>query len=119
MLAARVEQQQIAVAQALIVVAIVHDAGIGAAADDGMVGNIGVVRAKLMQHFRHDLVFHAPRARKAHGAAMRAHGDLRGTPQTRLLGAALVKPHVVEHMPQCNKFVRRRRRAGAHAPADR
>ena len=107
MLAARIKQQQIAVAQRLIVVAVVHDAGIGAAADDGIVGNVRIVRAKLVQHLGHDLVFHAPRAREAHGAAMRAHGDIRGAPQARLLGAALVKAHVVEHVPQRNEFVGR------------
>ena len=109
MLAACVEQQQVPVAQALIVVAIVHDAGIGAAADDGVIGNIRIVRAKFMQQFRHDLVLHAPRTGKAHGAAMRAHRDLRGAPQARLLGTALVQAHVVEHMAQRDEFLRRAR----------
>jgi hypothetical protein len=48
-LAARVEQQQVAVAQPLIVVAVVHDAGVGAAADDRMIGEVRIVRAKLVQ----------------------------------------------------------------------
>ena len=97
-LAAGVEQQQVPIAQALIVIAIVHDAGIGAAADDRVIGNVRIVRAKLVQQLRHDLVLHAPRAGKAHGAAMGADGDLRRAPQPRLLGTALVQAHVVEHM---------------------
>ena len=36
-LTAGIEQQQIALAQGLIVVAVVHDAGIGASTDDGLV----------------------------------------------------------------------------------
>ena len=78
-LAAGVEQQQVPVAQPLIVVAVMHDAGIGAAADDRMIGEVGVVRAELVQHLRHHLVFHAPGPREAHGAAVRADGDLRGS----------------------------------------
>src|SRR5882672_785627 len=72
MLAARVEQEQIAVAQRLIVVTVMHDTGIGAAADDGVVGNIRIVRAKFVQHLGHDLVLHSPGARKAHRAAVSA-----------------------------------------------
>ena len=88
--AARIEQQQVAVAQGLIVVAVVHDAGIGAAADDGVVGNVRIVRAKLVQQFGHHLVFHAPGTRKAHGAAMCAHRDLRRAPQATACSARLL-----------------------------
>ena len=84
-----------------------HDTGIGTAADDGVVGDIRIVRTKFMQHLGHDLVLHSPGTRKAHCAAVSAHGDLCGAPQTALFGAALVEPHVVEHMPQRNKFVGR------------
>ena len=83
--AARIEQQQVAVAQRLIVVAVMHDAGIGAAADDRVIGNVGVVRAEFMQHLGHDLVLHAPGPREAHGAAVGADRDLRGAPQAGLL----------------------------------
>ncbi len=58
-----------------------------------------------MQHLGHDLVLHSSGTHKAHRTAMRSHGDLRGAPQTHLFRAALVQPHVVEHMPQRNKFV--------------
>ena len=104
-LAAGIEQQQIAVAQRLIVVAIVHDAGIGAAADDGLIGHVGVVRAEFVQHFRHDLVLHAPGTREAHRPPVRADRDLRRAPQAGLLRPALVQTHVVEHVVQCDELL--------------
>ena len=109
MLAARIEQQQIALAQALIVGAVMHDAGIRAAADDGVIGHIRIVRAEFVQQLRHDLVLHSAGAGKAHGAAVRAHGDLRGAAQARLFGTALVQAHVVEHVAQRNELLRRAR----------
>ena len=72
-----------------------------------MVGDVGVVRAELVQDLRHDLVLHAARAREAHGAAVRADGDLRGAAQLALLGAALVEAHVVEHVAERDELLGR------------
>ena len=101
-----IEQQQITVAQGLIVVAIVHDAGIGAAPDDGLVGDVGVVRAEFVQHFRHHLVLHAARTGEANGAAVGADCDLRRATQTGLFRPALVQTHIIKHMVERDEFLR-------------
>ena len=86
-----------------------HHARIGAPADDGRIRHIGVVRPKLVQHFGHDLVFHAARTRELHRAPVRAHRDLRRPAQIRLLGAALVQAHVVQHVIQRDELPGARR----------
>ena len=103
--ATRIEQQELAVAQWLVVVAVMHHTGIGAAAHDRVVGHVGIVGAKLMQNFRHDFVFHAPRGCKAHRTPMCPCRDLRGAPQARLFGTALIQTHVVQHVRQGQEFV--------------
>ena len=62
-----------------------------------------------MQQLRHDLVLHSAGAGKAHGAAVRTHGDLSRAAQGRLFRAALVQAHVVEHVAQRSELLRRAR----------
>ena len=118
MLASRVEQQEVAVAQSLIVGTVVHDAAVGPATHDRMIGEVRVVRAELVHDLCHHLVLHTARTHETHGAAVGAHGDLRGAAELPLLGAALVETHVVEHVTERHELLRDAHplaRVGAHA----
>src|ERR1700722_9525515 len=87
-------------------------AGIGAATDDRVIGNVGAVAVELVQQLGHDLVFHASRPAEAHRAYVRAAGDLAGAAHQTELAAALEQPHVVQHMIERDELLRRMR---AHA----
>ena len=87
--AARIHQQQIAIVEACVVGVIMQYAGIGAAADDRVVGNVRAVAVELMQQFSHHFVFHATRATEAHAAHVCTGRDRAGAAQQVDLGAAL------------------------------
>src|SRR5690606_37037143 len=87
-LAARVDQQQVAVVEALIVFDVVQHAGVGAAGDDaGVGGRLAAGGAEGVQQFGFDLEFVAARAGGAHGAAVGVGGDLRGAAHGVELGS--------------------------------
>src|SRR5215472_3629987 len=70
-LAPRVDQQQLAVGERLVVVAVMEDAAVGAAAYDRVIGGIRVVAAELVQQLGHHLVLGGPGPAEAHRAQVR------------------------------------------------
>ena len=71
---ARVDQQQVPVGQQCVVIAIVQHAGVGTAADDRVIGDVGAKAVELVQDLRHDFKLHAPGAAEAHRPHMGAGG---------------------------------------------
>ena len=106
-LAARVDQEQLAVLHLAAVLAVVQHAGIGPAADDRVVGDVGAAAVELVQDLRHHLVFHAARPRRRGGAPVRGAGDLRRAAHGDQLGAALGEAHLVQRMVERHELVRR------------
>ena len=107
-LAARVDQQQVAVIEALIVFDVVQHAGVGAAGDDaGVGGRLAAGGAEGVQQLGFDLEFVAARAGGAHGAAMGVGGDLRGAAHGGEFRSVLDEAHLVELGAQVAHGVRR------------
>ena len=107
-LAAGVDQQQVAVLQALVVVDVVQHAGVGAAGDDaGVGGGLAASGAEGVQQLGLDLVFEAPRAGGAHGAAVGVGRDAGGAAHGGELGSVLDETHLVELGAQVAHRVRR------------
>ena len=97
---AGVYQQQIAVGEFGIVLGVMQDTAIGAAADDGIVGRPGGVAPKLMQQLRFDLILAHPRPGAAHGPLVRDGGDLRGAAHDLHLGGTFEQAQIMQHMFQ-------------------
>src|SRR5690606_37369128 len=96
--AAGIDQQQVALLQPRVVLAIVQDAGVGAATHYGLVGPGGVVPPVLVQDLRRDLVFVAAGHGVVHGPDLRRRRDAAGLAHQPQLHAALVEAHVVQHV---------------------
>ncbi len=106
-LAAGVHQQQVAVVERLVVVAVMQDAAVRAAADDRVIGGVGVVTPELVQQLGHHLVLGGARAAEAHDALMRLRGDARAGAQQLELAPRLVEAHVVQHVIERHELLRR------------
>ena len=76
-LGAGIDQQQVTVAQRCIVGAVMQDAGIGTAADDGLVTRHRMAGVEGVDQFRGDHRLAGTRACRAHRAQVRLGGDLR------------------------------------------
>ena len=105
------------------ILVVVQDAGVRAAADDRVIGDVGVVAAELVQQLRHHLVLHAPGTREAHRALVRGDGDARRLAHRVELRARLEQPHVVQQVIERDELLRRlhagaRLRLQAVDPAD-
>ena len=105
MLTAGIDQHQIAVAQPLVVVAVVEDARVCPTADDRWVGAIGAVPAKLVHQLGHQFVFIQTGLAMAHCPDMRLAGNLPGALHELQFGWAFEQPHVMQHMVKCHKLV--------------
>ena len=75
--AAGIHQQQLAAFKRLIVGAVMQDAAVRAAADDGLIGGVGVVAPELVHELGHHLVLLAAGAAEAHRSHMGLGGDAR------------------------------------------
>ena len=96
-LAARIDQQQIAVAQAGVVRHVMQHTGVRAGRHDRRVRRkLRAIAPEFVQQLRLDLVLHAAGARGLHGAAVRRGGDARGAPHGGELLLVLDEAHVVE-----------------------
>ena len=106
-LGAGIDQQQVAVAQRRVVGAVVQDAGIGAAADDGFVARHRMVAVEGVDQFggNHRLAGTGPG--RAHRAQVRLGGDLRRLRHHPQFGARLEQAQVVQDVRERDEFVRR------------
>src|SRR5690554_2240266 len=115
--AARIDQQEIAVLHATVVLDVMQDAGIGTARDDGWIGRpLAAGAAKGVQKLCFDFVLETARTRDAHCAAMRVRRKFARTPHDRKFGSVLDQAHFVE-LGQCVAQTVRCGRAGTSAGA--
>src|SRR2546421_10172090 len=118
-LAARVDEEQIAIVERGIVEDVVQHAGVGAAGDDRPVRReLCAVTPELIEELRLDLVLVAPGAGGLHGAAVRGGGDARGAAHYALLVRILDDTHVVDDRAHVLHTIRRGD-AGARTRAHR
>ncbi len=116
--ASRIDQQQITVRKLGVVLSIVQNTGVGAAADDRVIGNICIVAPELVRELSHDFIFHPAGCGEAHGAFVCAHRDRCGAAHHLQLSAGLVQPHVVQGMIERHELLRRMHtQAGARLQA--
>jgi hypothetical protein len=102
---AGIDQQQVARRQSRIVGAVMQHAGVGAAADDGLVGRHRVVAPERVLQFGFDLVLEQARARHAHRARVRLDRDLGRAPHGAQFILALEQAQVVQQVPEFEEFV--------------
>src|SRR2546430_6158774 len=106
-LATRVHQQQIPVGERLVVLPVVQNAAVTAAAHDRVVGGVGIVAPEFVQQLRHHLIFGGAGAAEAHRPLVCPRGDARASAQQRELVPRLVEPHVVQHVIERHELLRR------------
>ena len=91
-LAARVDQQQLALAQFRGVLPVVQHAGVGAGGDDGAVGGRArAVAAELVQEFRLDLVLALARARPRASRARAPRAEISAARRMVAISSASLK----------------------------
>ena len=106
-LAAGVDQQQVAVSQRRFVLAVVEDAAVGTATDDRQVGDVRIGAVELVTDLSGDLVLEHVRPAMSHGPPMGRTGDGGRMTHLRDLGSALVEPHLVQRVLECDDLMRR------------
>ncbi len=88
------------------VLVVVQDAAVGAAADDRVVGDVGLVPMEFVQQLGHHLVLGDAGPGLLHRADVGADGDLRRALHHGRLGPALEQPHVVQRVLQRHELLR-------------
>jgi hypothetical protein len=117
-LAAGVDQQQFAVLQLAVVVAIVQHARIGPAGDDRRIRDrLGAVAQELVDELGLDLVLEPAGARGRHRPAVGARRDRRRAAHQRALVLVLDEAHRVKRLAHVDDFPGRRN-PGAGTVAD-
>ena len=96
-LATGVNQNQVAIGNALVVLDIVQHTGVRTGGDDGGISRVlAAVATEFMQQFSFDLVFEHARASRRHGSSMRPGGNRRGTAHGVDFGGILDQTHFVD-----------------------
>ncbi len=109
-LAAGIDQDQVAVLDRRIVLAVVQDAGVASGGDDRAVGrHLRPALAELVFQLGFQVVLEQPRPAHLHRPDVRPGGDLGGVAHDLHFVGALVQPLVVQQVVEGNELVRRLR----------
>ena len=113
-LAARVNQHQIAVLERCVVLNVMQDAGVGAGPDDAAVTRFHAFQLELVMNFRRQLIFEATGFGEFHRAHVAARGHRAGVLHQFQLGGGLDQTLLVQRAFQRHKLRRSHGAAPRH-----